>query len=326
MDNRAKTIKQASQATIRKKLSEVKQSDPAKDFLQFITSDRFIDNSEYIKHIIDKNNVMVKILPFPQKSGKTINLLTLQYFFSASVDGKETKNLFSKLSISQSPDYMAYQGRYPVIFLSFADFDARKLGFKKAFSKKMSEVYQQHIYVKAVLDEYDLKRFDAILNADEELNYSLENALSNLFKYVSRYHRNELKKENHDHPILLMDDYDVLCDYADSDHFLVQHFLSNSFKNNMLHHGIAAGLEGGIGVSPFPNNCSVYRTEGRLYEAHIAYQQQEQKASHVVETPTVVQVVPDAESECEDELSEEITISEMLESDFGKSCVRNLRR
>ena len=55
----------------------------------------------------------------------------LQHFFAKEVTSQQTKGLFDGLEISKYPEVMAYQGKYPVIFLTMKEI--RGKNFDEAF-------------------------------------------------------------------------------------------------------------------------------------------------------------------------------------------------
>ncbi len=78
----------------------------------------FVDKTFFIKEILDDKATKVGVITRPRRFGKTLNLSMLHHFLADSVHGKETAKLFNGLKISQQPDYMQHQGKYPVISIS----------------------------------------------------------------------------------------------------------------------------------------------------------------------------------------------------------------
>ena len=117
----------------------------------------YVDKSLLIRDIIEDGSKVIVLLR-PRRFGKTLNLSTLQHFFAAEVDGESTAGLFDGLAIAQEPAYMDYQGKYPVIFITFKDI---KVDNFKAFLEKIKDILaeaflvHEHIFATAKLTEYD---------------------------------------------------------------------------------------------------------------------------------------------------------------------------
>ena len=82
----------------------------------------FVDKTLFIKEVFDNPGVEVTVITRPRRFGKTLNLSMLRCFLAAEVYGRTTQHLFKSLKIAGLGDeYMRYQGKYPVIFISFKD-------------------------------------------------------------------------------------------------------------------------------------------------------------------------------------------------------------
>ena len=78
----------------------------------------YVDKTLLIKKIWE-NPSQVLLFPRPRRFGKTLNLSMLRYFFEKTEDSNA--DIFEGLFISKQPEIMAYQGRYPLIYLTFKD-------------------------------------------------------------------------------------------------------------------------------------------------------------------------------------------------------------
>ena len=96
------------------------------DFAEYIKPNNlFVDKSLFIKEVID-NQDKVLIITRPRRWGKTLALSMLQYFLAPKVHDIQTKGMFDNLKIAKAGNgkyIKEYQGKYPVIFLSFKDID-----------------------------------------------------------------------------------------------------------------------------------------------------------------------------------------------------------
>ena len=75
----------------------------------------FVDKTLMIKELLE-NKETVNLFTRPRRFGKTLNMSMLQRFFEATE--KSNAYLFDGLKIAAYPEYMAYQGQYPVISVS----------------------------------------------------------------------------------------------------------------------------------------------------------------------------------------------------------------
>ena len=78
----------------------------------------YVDKTKFIEQMLDGWG-KVNLYTRPRRFGKTLNMSMLNCFFSHQY--AERADLFEGLSVWEKEDYRAIQGKYPVIFLSFAD-------------------------------------------------------------------------------------------------------------------------------------------------------------------------------------------------------------
>lgn len=151
----------------------------------------FVDKTKFIKEVIDNKNIEVCVIVRPRRFGKTFNLSTLRYFLAEQVNRQKTSNLFDGLKISavDNGKYMQYQGKYPVIFVSFKDIKSEN--FESAYEKirlLVAKVFGEHDYLAHSdrLSDSDRDMVLRILNktADKtEIEDSLYFLTSVLFKH-----------------------------------------------------------------------------------------------------------------------------------------------
>ncbi|MBQ2405939.1 MAG: AAA family ATPase, partial [Lachnospiraceae bacterium] len=82
----------------------------------------YIDKTNIIKEWWESGDA-VTLITRPRRFGKTLNLDTLNCFFSNQYAGRG--DLFEGLSIWEKEKYRQLQGTYPVIFVSFAEVKCR---------------------------------------------------------------------------------------------------------------------------------------------------------------------------------------------------------
>jgi len=170
------------------------------NFKEIIEDDYYyIDKSLFIKDIIDAGSA-VTLLPRPRRFGKSLNMSMLKYFFEKT----ETSNvhLFKNLAIAQYPEYMADQGKYPVILFTFKEI--KQSSWQDAYDKitlMISEEFEHYAYILEgdTLSANEKNWFNAVRSrsADKALYTS---SLEHLSQYLARYYKQKT--------IILIDEYD----------------------------------------------------------------------------------------------------------------------
>ena len=87
----------------------------------------FSDKSLLIRDVLN-SDAKVLLLTRPRRFGKTMNMSMLSYFFDIR-EAAQNKDLFTGLKVdgatigsgSQTEPCMNYQGKFPVVFLTFKD-------------------------------------------------------------------------------------------------------------------------------------------------------------------------------------------------------------
>ena len=146
----------------------------------------YIDKTKYIEKILDDISE-VKLFTRPRRFGKTLNMLTLKYFFDIE-NKEENRKLFKNLYIENS-EYFKEQGQYPVIFISLKGLKEKT--WENCFNEikaLISKLYNEFEFIKKVLNESELNIFDKIwLKKDDgEYTNALKNLTSFLYKYLKK--------------------------------------------------------------------------------------------------------------------------------------------
>ena len=226
------------------------------DFKKIIKEDcYYIDKTKFIEDILEDGSG-VKLINRPRRFGKTLNMTTLKYFFDIE-NAEENRKLFNNLYIETSK-YIEEQGKYPVIFLSLKEIKG------KTWEEMLEEIknyikglYNDFEYVREILNESELKTFDAVWLKKEGADYS--NSIKDLTKFLYKYYKQEV--------ILLIDEYDVplieayLNNYYSDAISFFKIFLGGALKTNQyLKMGIMTGIIRVIKAGIFSdlNNLSVY--------------------------------------------------------------------
>lgn len=202
----------------------------------------FIDKSLIIKDLLDQR-CEVMMFTRPRRFGKTTTMSMIRYFFDQE-NAADNAKLFDNLAIAkQGQNYLAEQGKYPVIYLSFKD--AKKKDWQGCF-ELLSQLLRS---------EYD--RFSHLLHSDkltaQEKIYmqrvidgtagevDIEISLSKLTKFLHSHYGTK--------PILLLDEYDepIQAGYANGYYDDVIDFMrilfSGALKDNIhLNFAIMTGI------------------------------------------------------------------------------------
>ena len=167
------------------------------DFKEIITKNYYyFDKTKFIENILDDGS-KVKLFTRPRRFGKTLNISMLRYFFDVK-NKEDNRKLFESLNISKS-EYFEEQGNYPVISISFRNYDEENWenGFK-TLKKEIKRLYNQFQFLRENLNNIDSKDFDAICLKEDEAEW--QESLLNLSKYLYEYYGRKV--------IILIDEYD----------------------------------------------------------------------------------------------------------------------
>jgi len=218
------------------------------DFKELIQGDYYyVDKSLLIKDILDcKAKVM--LLPRPRRFGKSLNLTMLRYFLENEPvkDSQIVDNsaLFDGLQITkEDAKYMAHQGKYPLLFLTFKN--VKRLNWKttyQKFQKLIREEYEWHRFLlesnKLSVDEKIYFRSIMDFTASES-DYELSG--KKLCEFLSRYYERKC--------MLLIDDYDkpIFANYPSAFYGKIVQFMHNFFlhslsENPFLDRAIISGV------------------------------------------------------------------------------------
>ena len=239
----------------------------------------FVDKTLLIKEFIDNEGAQVNLITRPRRFGKTLNLSMLHYFFAKEVDGISTKSLFNGLKISEAGEhYMAHQGQYPVIFLTFKEIQSDN--FQEMLDELkilMEELYELYIHL---LDSPHLttnqkKYFQAVL--DQEItNIQLKKALFKLTKYLYMHYQKKV--------ILLIDEYDApiqasyFNNYYEKAIKTMHGLLGNCLKTNRyLERALLTGITRVSKESLFSglNNLKVHSLLDKKYQDQFGFTEEE---------------------------------------------------
>ena len=167
------------------------------DFKEIIEYDYYyFDKTKFIENILEDRS-KVKLFTRPRRFGKTLNISMLKYFFDVK-NKDENKNLFEGLNISKS-EYFNKQGEFPVISISFKDYNEKKWesGFREV-KGIIERLYTKYKFLTEKMDEIEIEKFNSVRRTLDLADW--KNSLLNLSKYLYEYYGKKV--------IVLIDEYD----------------------------------------------------------------------------------------------------------------------
>ena len=193
----------------------------------------YVDKTKFIEQLLDGWG-KVNLFTRPRRFGKTLNMSMLRYFFEIGAD----VSLFDGLQIAKNKKLCEeYQGKYPVIFLSFKNVEG--LTFADA-QYRLAELIAGEAECFAFLAQSDKlteneRSLYCGLTAVREGRYALADevlvsALQLLSKLLSKHYGQKT--------IILLDEYDVPLDKAFQNGYykemvsLIRGMLGQALKTN----------------------------------------------------------------------------------------------
>ena len=211
------------------------------DFKKAVTNYYYIDKTLLIRDFLDRKP-SVSLFTRPRRFGKTLNMDMLRVFFEKT-DEDTSKYFQDKLIWQCGEEYTSYQGKYPVIFLSFKD--VKYPSWEQTFSKickLISLEFQRHIELETSprLNSYEKALFSQIARGDAS-SVDFESALGTLSLFLSKHHGSKT--------IIIIDEYDTPIqegyskDFYDEIIGFMRNFFSGAFKDNKnITYGFLTGI------------------------------------------------------------------------------------
>ena len=245
------------------------------NFEEVVTEDIFyIDKTRFIQEWWDNKDV-VTLITRPRRFGKTLNLSMLETFFS--VKYADRGDLFQNFSIWKDEKYRSLQGKYPVLFLSFAKVK------EDSFVKTRKKIC---LSIKRLYNQYDFLLESDCLNADEKKSYlavadDMEDHLASeslnlLSEYLMRYYGKKV--------MILLDEYDTPMHeayaggYWDELVSFIRSLFNATFKTNpSLEKALMTGITRVSKESVFSdlNNIEVVTTTSEKYSDSFGFTENE---------------------------------------------------
>lgn len=200
------------------------------DFKRLVDNEYyFIDKTLMIKELLE-NKETVNLFTRPRRFGKTLNMSMLQRFFEATE--KSNAYLFDGLKIAAYPEYMTYQGQYPVISISLKSM--KRASYQEAYFE----------YVKLLSDEFErheiILQSDAVSEEDKLEFQKIKKRIAEPKEYNSavKLLSKCLQKVYQKNVIILIDEYDVPLENAYHEGFyddmtnLIRNCFESALKTN----------------------------------------------------------------------------------------------
>ena len=238
----------------------------------------YVDKTMMIKEFLDMRP-LVSLYTRPRRFGKTLNMDMLRTFFEKT--DEDTSVYFRDKAIwKQGAKVREYQGKYPVVFLSFKDV---KCETWQATVQKLSEVIGSEFARHAELlhseacNEVDQAYFRRVMerSADEA---ELSGALLTLTRMLHEHHKIA--------PIIIVDEYDTPIqqghtqDFYDQVILFMRNLFSGGLKDNShLTFGFLTGILRVAKESIFSglNNLSVYSIVDDSFSEYFGFTHDEVK-------------------------------------------------
>ena len=197
----------------------------------------YFDKTRFIEDILE-DGAQVKLFTRPRRFGKTLNMSMLKYFFDVR-NKEENRKLFENLEVFKS-EYFGEQGKYPVISISFRNYDKEnwETGFR-TIKTTIANMYAENKFLMDSLDKRELQKFEDIWLEKDEGDW--EGSLRNLVQYLYEYYGKKV--------VVLIDEYDqpIIDSYIKGYYDKVISFFKSFYglvlkDNEYLEMGVMTGI------------------------------------------------------------------------------------
>lgn len=232
----------------------------------------YVDKTMLIKDFIDERP-MVTLFTRPRRFGKTLNMDMLRTFFEKTE--QDTSVYFQDKKIwACGQKYRSYQGKYPVIFLTFKDvkFNTWEETFsavRDIFAKETQR--HEELRTSDRCDEYDERKY-ARLAEGNVTEVELSSALADLSAMLHKHYGTA--------PVIIIDEYDTpiqqgyMKGYYEEITLFMRNLFSGGFKDNKhLAFGFLTGILRVAKESIFSgmNNLSINSVLDHKYSAYFGF-------------------------------------------------------
>ena len=266
---------------------EVKHGLGYQNYEKMMRNDIFyIDKTDFIKEWWDYADE-VTLITRPRRFGKTLNMSTVECFFSKQYEGRS--DLFEGRKVWEDETLRNLQGTYPVIFMTFAgaksgydDRDENGVtitkaeGMKIAVKKIIARTYKkfEDIMKSDLFSEKDRKYYASV--GKEMSDETAATAISMLSMYLEKFYKKKV--------LILLDEYDTpmqeawLYGYWNEAVAFFKNFFVNTFKDNeSMERGLITGITRISKESIFSelNHLEVVTTTSDKYAVNFGFTEEE---------------------------------------------------
>jgi len=229
-----------------------------------MNGDFYVDKTDFVREWWQRRDA-VTLITRPRRFGKTLNMSTLNCFFSNQYANRS--ELFEGLKVWEDPAMREQQGKWPVIFLSFANIKLTTWeGARQSLNQLIADVYGQYrlMLQDAMFSDADREFFGKV-NADMP-DYMAAVSLKKLCDWIFLYYGKRV--------LILLDEYDTplqeayVNGYWDSLTAYIRALFNSTFKTNpSMERGIMTGITRVSKESIFSdlNNLVVVTTTSDMY-------------------------------------------------------------
>ena len=234
----------------------------------------YVDKTLFIKDWWESEDD-VTLITRPRRFGKTLNLDMMNCFFSTEY--KNRADLFENLKIWEHEEYREMQGKYPVIFLSFAGIKEKDyISAVYRINSRIRELYEinSHILESSNLTKRDKERFENSIDKIEDID--LPDSINRLCYYMSKCYEDKV--------IIFLDEYDTPLQEAYVNGYwnemsgFIRNLFNNTFKTNKyLSRAILTGITRVSKESMFSdlNNLELCTMSSEKYQEYFGFTEDE---------------------------------------------------
>ena len=211
------------------------------DYKSATTDYYYVDKTLLIRDFLDRKT-KVSLFTRPRRFGKTLNMDMLRVFFEKNEE--DTSIYFQDKFIWECEDeYKKYQGKYPVIFLSFKDIKC--LSWQETMEKMkrliaLEFIRHAELEKSSALNIYEKEKYLQIAyEKGKDVDYEMSLQLLSLF----------LHKHYQKETIIIIDEYDIPIQQGHMNGFypevvgFMRNFFSGGLKDNEhLAYGFLTGI------------------------------------------------------------------------------------
>ena len=235
----------------------------------------YVDKTMFIKEWWE-NADDVTLITRPRRFGKTINMSMLECFFSNQYEGRG-EELFGGLSIWEEKKYRDMQGKYPVIFLSFAGIKSPTYEeARMAVIQNIMRVYEKYNFLRTEghLQQIGNQLFDSV-NLDMS-DATAAIAINYMTNWLNQYYEEKV--------LIFLDEYDTPMQEAYINGYwkeftsFMRSFFNSTFKTNpYMGRAVMTGITRVSRESIFSdfNNPEVVTTTSQKYETAFGFTEKE---------------------------------------------------